>query len=82
VRAFRDRETALLATFANQAALAIGRVQLFETVERQRTELARFAPPVASLLSSREGEHLLSGHRREITGLFCDLRGFIALSID
>jgi class 3 adenylate cyclase len=80
VRAFSEREIALLTTFADQAALAIANVSLFETVERQRTELARFAPQVASLLSSSEGEQLLAGHRREITALFCDLRGFTAFA--
>jgi len=76
VRPFSDPEMSLLTTFADQAALAISNVRLFETVERQRTELARFAPQVAGLLSSAEGEALLAGHRREISALFCDLRGF------
>jgi GAF domain-containing protein len=76
VRPFSDPEMSLLTTFADQAALAISNVRLFETVERQRTELARFAPQVAGLLSSPEGEALLAGHRREISALFCDLRGF------
>jgi class 3 adenylate cyclase len=60
--------------------IAIENVRLFQTVERQRTELARFAPQVANLLSSDEGERLLAGHRREITALFCDLRGFTAFA--
>jgi adenylate cyclase len=51
-----------------------------QTVERQRTELARFAPQVANLLSSDEGEQLLAGHRGKITALFCDLRGFTAFA--
>ncbi|MGH2483006.1 MAG: GAF domain-containing protein, partial [Candidatus Limnocylindria bacterium] len=76
VRAFSEPEINLVSTFADQAALAISNVRLFETVERQRTELARFAPQVAGLLSSAEGEALLAGHRREISALFCDLRGF------
>jgi adenylate cyclase len=80
VRAFSEREIALLTTFADQAALAMANASLFETVERQRTELARFAPQVASLLSSGEGEQLLAGHRREITTMFCDLRGFTAFA--
>jgi len=80
VKAFSDREIALLLTFANQAALAIANVRLYQTVERQRTELARFAPQVASLLTSDEGAHLLAGHRREITALFADLRGFTAFA--
>ncbi|HSC06517.1 MAG TPA: GAF domain-containing protein [Steroidobacteraceae bacterium] len=80
VRAFSDREISLLITFANQATLAIANVRLYETVERQRTELARFAPQVASLLTSEEGAQLLAGHRREITALFADLRGFTAFA--
>ena len=78
VRPFDAQEVALLTTFADQAALAIANVSLFETVERQRTELARFAPQVADLLTSPEGEQLLAGHRREISAMFCDLRGFTA----
>ena len=49
-------------------------------MERQRAELAGFAPHVASLLTTRDGEQLLAGHRREITALFCDLRGFTAFA--
>ena len=80
VRPFSEREIALVSTFADQAALAIQNARLFETVERQRTELARFAPQVASMLSSDEGQSLLTGHRREITALFCDLRGFTSFA--
>jgi class 3 adenylate cyclase len=80
VQPFTDQEIALLTTFADQAALAIANVELFETVERQRTELARFAPQVAGLLTSPEGQQLLAGHRREITALFADLRGFTAFA--
>jgi adenylate cyclase len=47
------------------------------TIERQRAELARFlSPQIADLVSSPEGEQLLTGHRREITVAFSDLRGF------
>lgn len=80
VQPFNEREIALLSTFADQAVLAIHNVRLFETVERQRSELARFAPQVATLLSSPEGEQLLAGHRREISVLFADLRGFTAFA--
>ena len=80
VRAFSEREIALVTTFADQAMLAIENARLFETVERQHSELARFAPQVASMLSSEEGQSLLAGHRREISALFCDLRGFTAFA--
>ena len=80
VRPFSDSESRLIETFANHVVVAIENVRLFRTVERQRSELARFAPQVADLLSSDEGEQLLAGHRREITAVFCDLRGFTAFA--
>lgn len=52
-----------------------------DTIERQREELRRFlSPQIAELITSPEGEALLKGHRREITVVFCDLRGFTAFS--
>jgi class 3 adenylate cyclase len=80
VRPFSDQEIALITTFADQAVLAIANVELYETVERHRAALASFAPHVAGLLSSPEGEALLTGHRREISALFCDMRGFTAFA--
>src|SRR5262249_47556196 len=56
VRPFNEREIELIATFANQCAIAIGNARLFETVERQRAHLARFvSPEVAALVSTEEG---------------------------
>ncbi len=55
--------------------------QFQDTIDRQRSELRRFlSPQVADLITSPEGEALLNGHRREITVVFCDLRGFTAFS--
>jgi class 3 adenylate cyclase/putative methionine-R-sulfoxide reductase with GAF domain len=79
--AFTDEHIALVQTFADQAAIAITNARLMEAVERQRTELARFvSPQVAELISSRDGERLLTGHRAYISCLFCDLRGFTAFT--
>ena len=76
-RPFQDREIELMATFADQSAIAIAIAKLFETVERQKGELARFlSPEVAALVSSDEGAKLLSGHRAYISVVFFDLRGF------
>ena len=80
VRPFNEQEIALVTTFADQAALAVANIELYETVERQRAALASFAPHVAGLLSSPGGETLLAGHRREISALFCDMRGFTAFA--
>jgi adenylate cyclase len=43
--------------------------------------LKRFlSPQVANLIVSSGDEHVLDSHRREITVVFCDLRGFTAFS--
>jgi adenylate cyclase len=80
VRPFSAAELDLVQHFADQAAVAINLARLLETIERQRTELARYAPQAAELLSTAEGERLLAGHRREITALFADIRGFTAFA--
>jgi adenylate cyclase len=81
VAPFKPSEIELMATFADQSAIAIANAKLFETVERQRTELARFlSPEVAALVSSDEGAELLAGHRAYITVVFFDLRGFTAFA--
>jgi adenylate cyclase len=80
VRPFSEREIGLVEQFADQVAIAVVLARQLETIERQRTELARYAPQAAELLSSAEGQLLLSGHRREITALFADLRGFTAFA--
>jgi class 3 adenylate cyclase len=55
--------------------------ELLSTIDRQRSQLARFlSPQVAALVSSADGESMLAGHRREITAMFCDLRNFTAFS--
>jgi adenylate cyclase len=77
VRPFEASEIKLMATFADQSAIAIANAKLFETVERQKAELARFlSPEVAALVSSDEGAQLLAGHRAQITVVYFDLRGF------
>jgi class 3 adenylate cyclase len=76
-RPFETGEIELMATFADQSAVAIANAKLFETVERQKTELARFiSPEVAALVSSDDGAQLLAGHRAQITVVYFDLRGF------
>jgi adenylate cyclase len=76
VEAFTDQQISLLSTFADQAVLAIDTLRLVQTIQNQRVELARYAPQAAELMSTESGAELLAGHRREITALFADLRGF------
>ena len=81
VQPFTSTQIELLETFADQAAIAIANVELFQTVERQRAELSRFlSPQVAALITSEQGAKMLEGHRRQITVAFCDLRGFTAFA--
>jgi class 3 adenylate cyclase len=89
------RIKALHDTAQEQAArLEVQAVQLAEwnrTLEQrvtdQLTALERvgrlkrfFSPHLAELLVSSGGEKLLESHRREITVVFCDLRGFTAFA--
>lgn len=81
VKPFTDREVRILRTFADQAVVAVENVRLVRALQRQTEELSRYVTPqVASLLASEEGEQLLAGHRRLITAIFCDLRGFSSFS--
>lgn len=53
----------------------------YDTVQRQRGELARFfSPAIADLITSDEGKRMLDGHRRSVTIVFCDFRGFTQFS--
>jgi len=81
IRPFDGGEIELIATFANQCAIAIGNARLFETVERQRAHLARFvSPEIAALVSTEEGSRLLAGHRAQVSVVYFDLRGFTAFA--
>jgi class 3 adenylate cyclase len=78
---FDEGEIELMTTFADQSAIAIANAKLFETVERQRGELARFlSPEIAALVSSDEGAQMLAGHRAYVSVVFFDLRGFTAFA--
>jgi class 3 adenylate cyclase len=78
---FDDADIELVSVFADQASLAFETSRLVATVERQRSELARYLPrQVADLVSSSDRGELLAGHRREISVVFCDLRGFTAFA--
>ena len=74
-------EIELVRTVADQAAVVIENVRLLKTIESQREQIAEYLPAtVANLIGSDEGEQLLAGHRREVSAVFCDLRGFTAFA--
>jgi class 3 adenylate cyclase/CheY-like chemotaxis protein len=70
-----------------KAELAEWNRTLGERVQAQVDELGRLgrlrrflSPQIAELVMSQGAESLLAGHRREITVVFADLRGFTAFS--
>ncbi len=72
---------------AQSAQLAEWNRTLEARVQRQVTELERMnrlrrflAPQLAEMIISNQQEQILEGHRREITVVFCDLRGFTAFA--
>jgi class 3 adenylate cyclase len=77
---FTKQQISMLTTFADQAVLAIDTLELFQTIDRQRADIARYAPQAAELMATEGGAELLSGHRREISAMFADLRGFTAFA--
>jgi adenylate cyclase len=81
IKALHDMVEAQKAELADWNAALEGRVaeQLAE-IERVG-RLKRFlAPQVADLVVSQGTERLLESHRREVTVVFCDLRGFTSFA--
>src|SRR5256886_8536994 len=86
----KGRELASANTVVQQQAdqLLNWNKSLEERVEKQLAEIERIrrlerflAPQVAQLIASSDGhDALLDSHRREVTVVFCDLRGFTAFT--
>ncbi len=80
-----EERTAELAQAVREAENARAAVE--EEVRKQVVELERvsqlkrfFSPQLAELMISSGQEKLMESHRREITVVFCDLRGFTAFA--
>ena len=90
IKALNDTNLEQAARLQEQAEeLAGWNRDLEKRVAEQVAELERlselkhfFSPQVAERLISKDREDLLRSHRREITAVFCDLRGFTAFSED
>jgi class 3 adenylate cyclase/CheY-like chemotaxis protein len=89
IKALHDKVVDQAETLAKQASeLVDWNRALEERVANQVEELARLsrlqrflAPQVAALIAARDGSgNLLQSHRREVTVVFCDLRGFTAFT--
>jgi len=72
---------------AQSAELAAWNVALEQRVADQLGEIERIgrlkrflAPQIAELIISSGDERLLESHRRDVTVIFCDLRGFTAFA--
>ena len=74
--AFDELDELLLSIVANQAATAIENARMYQMVE-QLSRLKRFfSPQLAELIVAGGTEDPLKTHRREVTVVFLDLRGF------
>ena len=90
IKALHDTNLEQAARLQEQAGeLAKWNRELEKRVADQVAELERlgelkqfFSPQVAERLISSDKENLLRSHRREITAVFCDLRGFTAFAED
>lgn len=73
-----------MASFANQAAIAIENAQLYEKVrneEKIRDRLQRFfSPGVMKKIMADEKGLALGGEHKVATILFCDIRGYTSLT--
>ncbi len=74
--AFDELDEILINIVANQAATAIENARMYQMVE-QLSRLKRFfSPQLAELILTGGAEDPLKTHRREVTVVFLDLRGF------
>jgi class 3 adenylate cyclase len=78
--AFDELDEILLNIVANQAATAIDNARMYQMVE-QLSRLKRFfSPQLAELIVAGGAADPLKTHRREVTVVFLDLRGFTAFA--
>lgn len=81
---FTEEDLELFQAMANQSAMAIENVRLYEQMleaERKRSDLGRFlSPSIVDHIMNENTKLELGGQIRVVTTMFCDIRGFTALS--
>jgi len=81
LKALQDRVVAQAADLADWNRTLEQRVAEQVSEIERIGRLKRFLPPqIAKLVASSDHERMLESHRRQVTVLFCDLRGFTAFS--
>jgi adenylate cyclase len=85
IGAFSEKDLSLLKALANQAAVAIANSRMLRKIEddaRTNAQLGRFLPPhvVEQMVGGRGNAITKGGRECEASVLFCDIRGFTAMS--
>jgi class 3 adenylate cyclase len=78
--AFDELDEVLLRIIGNQAATAIDNARTYRMVEQLGRLKRFFSPQLAELIIRGGADDPLKTHRREITVVFLDLRGFTAFA--
>jgi class 3 adenylate cyclase len=78
--AFDELDEVLLRIVGNQAATAIDNARMYEMVDRLGRLKRFFSPHLAELIIRGGADDPLKTHRREVTVVFLDLRGFTAFA--
>ena len=78
--AFDELDEVLLRIVGNQAATAVDNARTYRTVEQLGRLKRFFSPQLAELIIRGGADDPLKTHRREVTVVFLDLRGFTAFA--
>ncbi|MBI4638478.1 MAG: GAF domain-containing protein [Candidatus Rokubacteria bacterium] len=78
--AFDELDELLLRIVGNQAATAIDNARTYQMVEKLGRLKRFFSPQLAELIVTGGADDPLKTHRREVTVVFLDLRGFTAFA--
>jgi class 3 adenylate cyclase len=78
--AFDELDEILLTIVANQAATAIDNARTYQMVEKLGRLKRFFSPQLAELIVTGGADDPLKTHRRDVTVVFLDLRGFTAFA--